>query len=198
MNGLSCFKPEIFTPVGEIVMHVIYFPADVVENKSDDTWIIYADQNELVSSLLQKTRGAHKISYEIELVFGGRILDPSEPIPQDAFEPFDVTDGMSLMFRSRITVVILADQPLFPVQANNNIVDITKQIAENEQLEKENQQRREQELYEQQLIGQSDVHIENSKFSLSEQLAQIECGMFHTILKENGFDQEVRNLAVVD
>jgi hypothetical protein len=196
MNALvSCFYNDPLSPLGEIVLRVINFPPSSEKLFPEDTIAVQCSYNSTVDKLIQLISGTHDVQFEFELVFGGRILNETEIIPIECFESFELTDSVSMTFRSRITIVLLADQPLFPI--NSGVPPNNTANSKNETLENAEQMRRENELYEQQLIGQNDIVVESTNFNLLEQLEQIECGYCHDLLKQHGFDQEVRRKLII-
>lgn len=199
MESLFCFNPDTSSPIGELVIHIVHYNPNNDPYKPiipEDTIVEHATYNAFVDDVLQNIRGRYNISYEIELVYCGKLLSKTETLQLEYFESFEALDEVSLMFRSRLSLVILLHKPLVSHLSKSEATDIAKLISDAERLEKEIQQRREQELYEQQLIDQSDISIQSANFNLLDQLELIECAMFYDTLSINGFDQEVFRITI--
>ncbi len=188
---MICFQPDTTCPIGEIVVRVVSFPASNEKILPHDTIVAHCCYNNSIAQLLQVILGSNNIPYDVEFVYSGRILNLHDTIPLECFEPHELLDSVSLMFRSRITLVILTEKAHFVQDFSNAIQTDTIILLQKELIEKEEQKRRERELYEQQLIEQSNVDCHISNFNLLENLQQIECAFCYEPLKLNGFDQEV-------
>lgn len=196
MDALSCFIPNSTAPVGELVIHVVHFSKYVEAWKPvipEDTIVLHANYNSTSSDIVQSIRGKFDIPFEIELVFCGKLLAPTDVLQTEYFESFTVLDDVSTMFRPRLSLVILLHMPTAATFQRHKVLE--DDALANDLREKELQQRREQELYEQQLIDQSDVSVQVSKFDLYCHLEQIECLAFFDALNGAGFNQEVCNVA---
>lgn len=178
----------------EIVLRVISWPDRAFIDSSDmhppDTVAFSLPIGSKVSHLAKKVHGAFDVHNICNYVFCGRLLQEHDIIPSECFETNERLDEVSLIFRPRITMIIISNQfdaAYAPPQDDVVHVHVVQDI---DQAEIDRQQR-EKELYEAQLIAQNNVVVgSSSKFDLCREMQLIECSIFYPALLEAGFGQE--------